>query len=258
MIGIVMSCALVIFLSALQFRRIMRSRDMATRLLVFTTAVIIVICAVLRLPAANAYDKLPFLLFFPLAAVGGWTIAEFSERASTSRGRVFRYVLVCVLAFAPLNIFMLAAYYNTTPVPVLDTNEETVAAWVRSATPRESVVFDTNRRSFLLIAGPRRYYIGSEFYADSWGYDRKEIDKRMAIKNDIYSPGDLEPLTLETLGEMPAPVYIVVRRNDSTVDAAKFDQRSPFFRRVFTSGPIAVFEVDRGACLSAGRGDPSG
>jgi hypothetical protein len=257
LLGILISCALVIFLAAFQFRRIVRSRDPATCFLLCTTAVIVGICAVLKLPAANAYDKFPFLVFFPLAVVGGWTVAEFSERSPSPRTRRLRYILVSLAAFGPLNIFMLAGYYNTTPGRMMDRYEEKVGAWIHAATPRESIMIDTNLNCFLLVAGPRRYYFASEFYAESWGYDRAEIAKRKQIKSDLYSPGPLEPLTLETLGTMPQPVYVIVRKDDDTVDAAKFDQHPSLFRRVFASGPITVFEMDRGACLKAAR-EPAG
>ncbi|UCG51802.1 MAG: hypothetical protein JSW58_16790 [Candidatus Latescibacterota bacterium] len=253
MIGIAVSCALVIFLSAFQARRIFRKKHIGTYFLVFTTASILGICAILNLPAANTYDKLPFLVFFPLAVVGGWTIAEFSERAATTRARVSRYALACLIAFGPLNILMFAAYYNTVTPPRLSETESKVAAWVSANTPRESMMIDSIRGGFLLNTGPRRYLLASPGYADIWGYDPSEIDRRKDLKRDLYSPGALEPLTLETLGSMSHPVYVIVRRGDHAVDADKFDRNTDIFTHVFTSGSISVFEIERSACLSAAR-----
>jgi hypothetical protein len=252
-LGIAVSCALVIFLAAFQWRRIIQARDLATRFLVFTTAVAIAICAVLDLPQANAYDKLPFVVFFPLAVVGGWTIAEFSARSPSARGRTLRYVFACLAAFAPLNIFMFAGYYNTAPIVKMNVHEKKVGAWIRAATPRESIMIDSSRNCFLLVAGPRRYYLGAEVYAKMWGYDPTEIGKRKEVKTDLYSPGALEPLTLQTLGQLPYPVYVMVRSDDPGADTAKFEIYPQFFRRVFRSGPITVFEIDRSACLAASR-----
>lgn len=251
MLGIVVSCALVIFLSAFQWRRILREKNAAAVFLVWATAAVIVLCAIIRLPAANAYDKFPFLLFFPLAVLGGWTIAEYSERGLTARRRVLRYVVACLLAFGPLNIFMFAGYYNTVPVPIMNKDEDKVGAWMRAATPRESVVIDTNLNCFLLIAGPRRYYMASELYAAGWGYDQTEIGKRVRVIKDLYAPGDPERQTLETLGALTFPIYILVRSDEAAVDGEKFERHTRLFRRVFAAGSITVFEIDRNECRAA-------
>jgi hypothetical protein len=254
MLGIAVSCALVIFLSAFQWRRIVRERDAAAVFLVWTAAAVIALCAVIRLPAANAYDKFPFLLFFPLAVLGGWTIAEYSERGLTAGRRTLRYVVACLLAFGPLNIFMFAGYYNTVPVPIMNKDEEKVGAWMRAATPREAVVIDTNLNCFLLIAGPRRYYMASELYAAGWGYDQTEIGKRVRVIKDLYAPGEADRQTLETLGALPFPIYILVRNGEAAVDREKFDEYPRLFRRVFAAGSITVFEIDREECRAASTG----
>lgn len=249
--GILVSCALVIFLAAFQFQRIIRTKNLATYFLVWGTAAVTFMCIIIKLPAANAYDKFPFLVFFPLAVAGGWTIAEFAERVSSPRRRTLRYALTCLLAFGPLNIFMFAGYYNTAPILRMNDDEVRVGAWVGANTPRESVMIDSKPNVFLIVAGPRRYYLGARFFAESWGYDRGEILRRERVISDIYSPGDLEPTTLETLGAMPFPLYVIVRSDDASVDSAKFEWDSARFRRVFASGPVAVFETNRSACRAA-------
>ena len=254
MLGIVVSCALVIFLSAFQWRRSLRDKSPAGRFLVWTTASVIFLCAIVRLPAANAYDKFPFLLFFPLAVLGGWTLAEYAERAAAPRRRTLRYIVACVLAFGPLNVFMFAGYYNTVPVPIMSDDEKKVGEWIRAATPRESVVIDTNLNCFLLISGPRRYYMASELYALGWGYDQTEIGKRVRVIKDLYSPGGLEPETFETVGFLPYPLYILVRTDEPSIDQAKFGENPRLFHRVFSAGPIAVFELDREAFRSTAAG----
>lgn len=251
MLGIAVSCALVIFLFAFQIKRMLRLRDAPASFFLCTTASVLAACTVLDLPAANSFDKLPFLPFFPLAVAGGWTIAEFAERAPTARGRLSRYVLACLILFGPLNLLMFAAYYHTPPTHRLNEDEERVATWIRAATPRESIMIDSKRNCFLLVAGPRRYYLASEAFAEVWGYDRAEIERRKALKRDIYSPGPLEPATLETLGRMPDPVYVIVRSDSDAVGASDLAERSAFLRRVFSSGAVIVFEVVREACLSA-------
>jgi hypothetical protein len=255
MLGIAVSCALVIFLSAFQWRRVLGDKTPAALFLVWTTAAVVFLCAIVRLPAANAYDKFPFLLFFPLAVLGGWTIAEYAERAAAAGRRTLRYVAACLLAFGPLNIFMFAGYYNTVPVPIVSEDEKKVGKWISAATPRESVVIDTNLNCFLLIEGPRRYYMASELYAFGWGYDQSEIGKRVRVIADLYAPGELDRDTLETVGALRFPLFILVRSGEPSVDETKFGANPELFHRVFAAGPITVYEIDRPACLSA-AGEP--
>jgi len=251
MIGLFVSCALVIFLSAFQARRIFRSRDLKTYFLLYATATILFICTILQLPGANSNDKFPFLIFFPLAVVGGWTLAEFSARAASDHGRIGRYVLVCLLAFGPLNIFMFAGYYNTPPKLRHSQNELDVAKWVRAETSRDAIMIDSKRGGLFLVRGPRRHYFAAPGYAEIWGYDRSEVEKRNKVKNDLYSRGPLEPSTLRILGEMRNPIYIIVRSLEDEVDSSKFEQQPGLFRHMLTSGSISVFEVDRDACRAA-------
>jgi hypothetical protein len=253
-IGILSSCILVIFLAAFQMKRVVRSRDIAMRFLVWSTAAVIGICTVINLPASNSYDKLPFLVFLPLAVVGGWTIAEFAERGRTVGRRRLRFVLASVIAFGPLNLLMFAGYYHTAPIYRLNANEKEVAAWVRTNTPRDAIIFDTNLRCFLVVAGPRRYFLGNESLAEMWGYDKKEIARRKQIVDELFSPDAIDPPTLEALGRMKSPLLVIVRRDDPVVDTRKFDDQPILFAPVFSSGPISVFEIERSACLSlAGR-----
>jgi hypothetical protein len=96
--------------------------------------------------------------------------------------------------------------------------------------------------------------MASELYALGWGYDQTEIGKRVRVIEDLYAPGDPEPPTLETLGALPYPIYILVRAGEDAVDGEKFAKFPGVFRRVFTAGPIAVFEIDRSACRGAASG----
>jgi hypothetical protein len=248
MLGIFVSSALVIFLAAFQTRRVLAARDPVHRFLVWSTAAVVAVCAAINLPAANSYDKLPFVFFFPVAVVGGWTIADYAARAATAARRNLRFVIACLLAFGPLNIFMFAGYYHTTPFHPMSDDEKKVGRWIHSATPRESIIIDSNLDCFLLVAGPRRYYLASEGYAEIWGYDPSLIAARKRVKDNVLGPYPLERNTLETLGAMKVPVYVIARKDDSAVDWEKLELYPLLFHRVFSAGPILVFEVDRAAC----------
>jgi hypothetical protein len=253
MIGIVVSCALVIFLAAFQAKRIARERETAGYFLIFSTAAVVGVCTVLNLPGANSYDKLPFLVFFPLAVVGGWTIADFSARGPTPRARARRFVVASFIAFAPLNLLMVAGYYHTAPIEILSPDETKVATWARAATPRNAVFIDVDKRVFLVAAGPRRYYLASESYAMDWGYDKAEIERRKRLIADVYSSGPLSGATLGVLGSMSQNVYVLARSDDARVAVQKLEDQPHLFRRKFTAGRISVFEIDREGCAALSR-----
>lgn len=251
MIGIFSSCALVIFLAAFQARDFLRSREIASRFVVLATAAVLAVSAALELPPPNEYDKLPFLLFFPLAVVGGWTLSDYANRGRTAARRHLRMIALCLLAFAPLNLFMFAAYYNTEPIHRVQGDERDVVSWVRDNTPRDAVFMDTGERVFLIAAGPRRYFLGSKAYAATWGYDRREIARRERVIDEVYSGGPLGETTLGALRELPYPVYVIVRDGDPHANAAAFEERASF-DRVFSSGSVSVYEFDKSAVESAG------
>jgi len=96
--------------------------------------------------------------------------------------------------------------------------------------------------------------MASELYALGWGYDQTEIGKRVRVIKDLYSPGGLEPETFETVGSLPYPLYILVRTDEPSIDQAKFGENPRLFHRVFSAGPIAVFELDREAFRSTAAG----
>jgi hypothetical protein len=248
LIGLVVSCALVIFLAAFQIPALIRSRRPVVWLLLCTTASVIGACIVVNLPAANSHDKLPFLIFFPLAIVGGWTIADFAARASSAAAVWPRFTMAAFLLFAPINLFMLSAYYSTPPILRIDDNEKQIAHWVRQHTSRDAVFFDNNNRAFLLVAGPRRYYIGHDMYAKIWGYNNDVIGKRIHVKENLYSPEDPDVLTLETLGAMPEDVYVIVRSTEPEATIAKFTSLPELFQKIYAQGGITLYQVNRPAC----------
>ena len=255
--GLAISLALVVVLAAFQVRRLVRSRSAGVQFLLAGTIALFLVSLVIRLPGPNTYDKLPFLLFFPLAVVGGWSLADFTARARPRR-RPIRAVLVFLALFAPLNGLTLAAYYHSPAQPPLQPDEWALTDWVRGHTPRDAVFFDSGDRVILLVPGPRRYYWGLENYAEQWGYDKAEMARRRHVRDNLYSTAPLDSTTLSVLGTMPAPTYLIARGGDpGSPGPERFHAYPDLFRVVFSSGNLFLFQVDREACRLAARRAPS-
>jgi hypothetical protein len=255
--GLAISLAFVLVLSAFQARRIVRDRSVESSYLVMATLALFLISLVIRLPGPNTFDKLPFLLYFPLAVASGWTLARLANRGAGA-GRVLRTVLVFLVAFAPLNGLALAAYYSSPPQPALTSAEQSLAAWVRENTSRQAIFFDSGDRVIMLVPGPRRYYWGVSNYAEQWGYDTEEMAKRRHVRDELFEPERPDSLTLAALGDMPAETYVIVRAGEpGAAGPEKFTAYPDLFRVVFSSGDLYLFQVDRAACRALARGSGS-
>jgi hypothetical protein len=248
MVGMVISCSLGILLAAFQVRKLMKATSVQSRFLIFAAAAIIVIAVFIALPGTTLYRKPPILAFFPLAVVGGWTFVDLAERAGSATRRRLWLITMLVLAFAPQHFLALGAYYNTRPAAVLTADERTMAEWVRVNTTRASLMFESNDRVLLLVAGPRRYYWGRSEYANLSGFDQGEMTKRRRIRDDLYTDSEIEQATLQTLGGMAEDVFVIVRTDEDVAGVVKLARYPELFRNVFSVGSLAVFEVDRAAC----------
>lgn len=254
MVGIFISCGMGIFLSAFQVRQLLRRNDGAGWYVISATLGIILICTVIELPGTNTANKLPLLVFFPLAVIGGWTLADWASRARGLGRQRAAFAVGLVLAFAPLNVLALGAYYHTTPDPhrsnpfaAMNAREREVAEWVKDNTPRGAIFFDSGDRVFLIANGPRRYYLGNSIYAEGWGYEESEIAKRKAVIDNLYSDKALTPKTLEVLGSLPEDVYVIVRDDESAIHGDKFERQPSLFLKAFVGNGIAVFRINRDA-----------
>lgn len=252
LVGVVVSCAFVAFAAAFQVKALGAGRTPASKLLFCAALSLLGVALAVQLPVFNN-DKLSFLLFYPLAVVGGWSVADLANRAGTPRGRVFRYVLASLLAFAPLNLFQMAGYYNTAPIIHLSEDNKKIAEWIRANTPRESIILDSRPGGFLLVAGPRRYYMANDTYAEQWSYDETEIAKRRRLLKGLFTGDSLDVFTLETLGTMLYDPVLILRRNEGAADRKKFESRPELFSIPYSSGAISIIEVDRKACLEAAQ-----
>jgi hypothetical protein len=247
-VGVIITCAAVILLAAFQ-RRFFRARDLPHRYVQYATAAIAVLCVVLALPGANIM-KLPLFLFYPLAVVGGWTIADFVSRLKSPGGRVGASIAAFVVVLAPVNAISLTGYFLTPSEPMYTADEQRVAAWVRANTRREAVFIDRDDEVFLLVAGPRRYYCGRRVYAQQWGYDPLQMAERFRARDDLLEPDDLDASTLRLLGQAPWPLYVIDRHGPGTPAVSRHPE---LFARVMSTPGIDVYRVDEAACAAAAR-----
>jgi hypothetical protein len=249
-LGVLVTCALVGVLAASQLRRIVRDGAMASLFFVMGTLVVFLVANVIKLPGASEVDKPPFVVFYPLAVIASWTLADrFTRRhASTAyRGKVIAFA---ALLLVPVNAFALLGFYNTPKGEVVTLAESSVSHWVRRETPRDAVFIDSRDRVFLLITGPRRYYYGRETYADQWGYSKTVMAQRRHLRDNLYADEPFFRSTLLELGNMKWQPYIIVRiGEDGLSGPARFDRFPNLFEKVYESGPIVVFKVNRTSCL---------
>ncbi|MFH1755832.1 MAG: hypothetical protein ABIA59_09035, partial [Candidatus Latescibacterota bacterium] len=250
--SIVVSCALAIVLASFQAGRLLGDRSAGSRFAIAATLSILVICLLISLPVVNAYDKLPFFVFFPLAVAGGWTLAELGDsRWSFFRKRINRWIVFVVL-FAPLTSLHMIGAFATPPREMLDTWEKAASSWVQQHTDRDAVFFDCLDRVFLIVPAPRRYYWGLEKYAKLWNYDKNEMARRRAARENLYAGEELNRQTLYVLGDIDAETYIIARDDPECAGGiAKLTRYPNLFTKVYESGPIHIFAVQRERCREA-------
>jgi len=243
--GIVISCAAVIVLTAFQ-KSFFTARDAARRYAQFAIITTAIFSAAIALPDSNTYDKLPFFLFYPLAVIGGWTLADAVSSRRSGAGRLGVALALALLLFVPVNAISLAAFFNTPTAKMYSDDEAAVASWVRANTQREAVFIDSDDEVFLLVAGPRRYYCGRLAYARQWEYDKSEMAGRMHARDALLGEGPLDLLTLRLLSEAPWELYVIDRGGPQS-DAA-VSRHPELFERVHATGAMAVYRVNADAC----------
>jgi len=251
-VGVIIGCALVGGLALFQ-RRFFRTTEMSNRYVLWATIAVTAFCLIAVLPGSNEYDKPAYFIFIPLAVIGGWTLADLSRRWS-GKTRIWKMSLVALLCFAPANVLGFLGSYAT-PIPEeVSASEHRLAGWVRSNTSRDAVFIDEDNRIFLIAEGPRRYLYGRHAYARHWGYNVHSMAIRHHVRQNLYSTdAPLDANTLQSLGESPWPIYVIVRPPNA---GANVDQYPRFFETVYAEDGLAITRVDRSACrIGASSGD---
>ena len=249
-VSILITCALVIILSAFQAARMWNERSMVTHFLLYSTAIIIVVCNLIPLPGYNAIEKPPFLVFYPLAIVGSWTLAEWYLRQNTTRSRA-KVVVIIVLLLVPVNALALLGYASTPTEPWVTSAERSMSWWAQEETSRDAVFIDSKDRVPLLVTGPRRYYFGKRSYAEQWGYPKAIVEEREHVRENLYSEDPIDEATLAALGRIQNEVYVVARDTEADTNPTKLERYPSLFLRVYARDGISVWKVDRAACLEA-------
>jgi hypothetical protein len=245
MASLPVTLAAVLILGWPALRAWARRRDEATLTFLLATAVLAVYALFARLPGPNQFDKPPILVFVPLAVVAGAGTGMLLARW-TNGGKRGLLVVLLVLVTLPVNALRLASFVAESRGPERTAAEERVLAWLGSATPRDAVVIDSADRVDVLVYAPRRQYWGIEAYADQWGYDAGEMDRRRALRDRLYTGPCPSPEDLRPLRDLPAPVYVVLREGDAPGRAACFDAH-PLLAREFEQPGIRVYRVLPGA-----------
>jgi hypothetical protein len=254
-VGILVTCASVLFLTAFQktfFRRV----DVESRFFLLATLSIVLFCLFISLPGPNTYDKLPLFIFYPLAVVGGWTFVDYLDKQRPGRNKAAATLLIALLFLVPVNALSFAAYFADPTKEMYTEDEKSLAAWVREHTTRESVFIDGDKEVFLLVAGPRRYFCGYMAYADFWGYNKTEMAARARARDMLLSDKSLDQESLRLLGTVEYDLYVIDRvspdGNGPSVTLAAYPQ---LFEPVHAGGSLSLYRVDTRACLEAAAGE---
>lgn len=212
---------------------------------------LVVFCLLLRLPQSNAYDKPGYFVWLPFAIIAGWTLADLWQRRSRSvRDAVVAWMLAFFL-LVPVNALALAACYVMQTPEEITASDHRLALWATDATARDAVFIDRDMELALLVLGPRRYYFGRSAYAVHWGYEREHMAVRFHVRRSLLG-GALDARVLETLGDFPAPLYVIDRGD------AVCGERPDLFEQAYADESLTVWRVRRDACREAAAGAPAG
>jgi hypothetical protein len=246
--SILISSAFVIAVS-LRAKSFWNDRGVGARFLAFATAVVTAFCFSISLPGPNTYDKLGYFVFIPLAIVAGFAIAD-SVLARTGRARLRVLAAWVLLFFVPVNAIAFVSCFGTPDAVVVTPGEERLSAWVRDHTTRDAVFIDDHDRVPLLVTGPRRYFWGTEAYAEQWGYPRAEMSRRRHVVQALYGEAELDDAALDALASIDEEVFVVVRPEH----AGRAVTRHPeLFPLVHEDADLALAKVDKAACRAARR-----
>jgi hypothetical protein len=248
--GILISCAAVIVLAAFQ-RAFFKGRHPAERYVQFAMLATVAFNAVLSLPDSNTYDKNPMFIYFPLAVIGGWTLADWVSAPATVARRLGVAAAAALLLIVPVNAICLAGYFNTPTKEMYSTAEIDLARWVREHTARDAVFVDRDLKVFLLVAGPRRYLCGWLLYARQWGYNKAEMSERFHVRDILLGEKPLDLTTARYLSEAPWNLYVIDRAGPNS--GAVVSRHPELFHLVYAGDEIAVYRVDRDACARTAK-----
>lgn len=246
--GILISSAFVIVVS-LRAKSFWGDRSVGPRFLVFATAAVAAFCFSISLPGPNTYDKLGYFMFIPFSIVAGFAIAD-SVLARSGRARLRVVAAWVLLFFVPVNAIAFVSCFGTPDAVVVTPAEQRLSEWVRANTSRDAVFIDDHDRVPLLVTGPRRYFWGTEAYAEQWGYPRPEMSRRRHVVAALYGEADIDDAVLGALASMNEDVFVVVRPEHAGRAVTRHPELFPI---VHEDADISLVRVDKAACRAARR-----
>ncbi len=242
-VSIPFTLAGVALLSVPAWRRLARAGTPAARLYMAWFAAVTLYALIARLPGANQYDKPPILIYLPLSLAAGMAVPGiWRALAGRPRTRV-AFALLLVLFLLPENAFRWWGFYGEAAPPALTAAEHDLYSWVRDDTPRDAVFVDSADRMEVVVRGPRRQYWGIPAYAEQWGYDPAEMALRQAVRDSVYASGRIGPAGKADLASLHAPVYVIVRDEDTPGAADRLLALPRRYRPLFHEDGIRVFRI---------------
>lgn len=238
LVGLVVGCSFVILAGAGPLARAWRSAALPARFYAVWCAATFVFALVIRLPGPNTTDKFTYLLYVPLAIPAAVGLAGWAR----TRARV----ALLLLLLAPANLIGWAGYWGDPDGGGRPADLRAACDWMARSTPVNAVVLDNRDRCDALVLVPRDQFWGRQAYADQWGYDRYEMERRRALRDTVYDAA--RPVTaadLKFLGRLQRPIFVIWRRDDFTsgADFTKLDATPDQFERVFESPTVRVYRV---------------
>ena len=228
-----------------------RRRDAQALLFVLSSIALVVLAAVVRLPASNMYDKPGYFVWFPVAVIAGWTLADLWARRHESPRARLRATAVAFVFLVPVNALVLVSCYLYDTPEVVSAQDRDLTQWALDNTPRDAVFIDGDEQVSMLVTGPRRYYFGLESYARHWSYDRHEMARRFHVRRSLLTGAPMDGTTIGALGRFPSPLYVIARDVGTRVDPAVRFLGAYFEAVLYTPSGLRVFRVRRGQCKKA-------
>jgi len=239
--GLLVGVAFVMIASFGLLRRLWGDATPWGRMLVTWIVATFVFASSIRLPGPNTTDKFTYLLYLPPAILAGVALSR--------HWRGMTGLVLALAILAPANLLSWASYFgepdfSTRPAEVIEAYD-----WLRANTSRDTIVLDSRDRCDVLVSVPRRQYWGREAYAEQWGYDKAEMARRRALRDQLLGkPGvaarNGAAVDTGPLAAAGAPVIVIVRAEDVGAAAfATWDADHPQFHEVNRSAGIRLFRL---------------
>jgi len=240
--AVLISCAGALILALPWVARFVRSRENPQYFYALLALAALLVSLLIVLPGPNVYDKPPYFAYLPLAPLAGWNLHSLCAKGST-RGRRAAIAALCAIAVLPNTALLYAAYVADTGPVRARPDELEMYDWVGANTQRDAVFLENGDRVGMVVLGPRRLIWGHDSYAYQWGYDKKEMERRRALRDRVFSGTPLSEEDARELSSFGGDVYVVVRMEDFDDESAAVFRESPFLSLVHSDRCAEIYKV---------------